>query len=68
MQDRIIELSDDELDSVTGGLNGFYVLGGTLAGIVGAGLTVAGLGTPISIGGAALAVEGATLVAIGLAS
>ncbi len=60
------ELTMQEIDEVNGGVDGGGVLVGLLAGIVGAGLTVAGLGTPISIGGAALAVEGATLVAVSL--
>jgi hypothetical protein len=62
------ELTMTEIEEVSGGINGGYVLVGTLAAIVGGALTVAGLGTPISIGGAALAAEGATFVALGLAS
>ncbi len=61
------DLSIDEIEGVNGGIySARMVLWGTLAGIAGAGLAVAGLGTPISIGGVALAAEGASAVAIGL--
>jgi hypothetical protein len=68
VQNQIVELNHSEIEEISGGLNARYILVGTLAGIVGGGLTVAGLGTPISIGGAALVAEGATLVGLGLAS
>ena len=64
-------LSQDEIDEVSGAVpvkiysaSMFFV--GMLGMIVGEALTVAGMGTPISIGGAALAAEGTAAVAVGL--
>jgi hypothetical protein len=60
------ELTIEEVENISGGINGGYVLVGTLAMIAGGALTVAGLGTPISIGGAALAALGTTYAALGM--
>lgn len=60
------ELNMQQVAEVSGGVNGGGILLGLLAGAVGAGLAVAGLGTPISIAGAVLAVEGATLIAVSI--
>lgn len=57
-----------EIDEVSGGVNAKMFLIGFGAALVGAGLGVAGLGTPITIGGAVLAAEGGALMSIALAS
>jgi hypothetical protein len=66
LEKKMRDITASEIEEVGGGINGGFVLVGLLAGIVGGGLTVAGLGTPISIGGAALAVEGGALLSLGL--
>ena len=58
------ELNTIEIDEVNGGIRAGMFFTGLLAGIAGGALTVAGLGTPISIGGAALAVEGGALMTL----
>jgi predicted phage tail protein len=61
------ELESYEIDEVSGGIySAGWFLVGLGAAIVGGALTVAGLGTPVSMGGAALAAEGAAAMAIGL--
>lgn len=62
------ELTSLEIEQVSGGMNGAgNILVGLLAAGVGGALTVAGLGTPISIGGAFLAAEGSVMAGIGFA-
>ena len=62
------ELTMKEMDQVSGGLNSVgTVLLGTIALGVGGALTVAGLGTPISIAGGFLAAEGAEAMGLGFA-
>jgi hypothetical protein len=61
------ELSMNEVEQVNGGLSrvqAYMALGGFAFGLAGACLTVAGLGTPVSIGGAALAFEGAAMMSV----
>jgi len=60
------ELNVQEISEVSGGVNAGGVFVGVLAGIAGTALTFAGLGTPITIAGAVLAFEGATMVAVSL--
>jgi hypothetical protein len=62
-------LTTNEIKLVSGGYRMYSAtlfLEGLGAAIVGGALTVAGLGTPISIGGAALAAEGAAAMGVGL--
>jgi small-conductance mechanosensitive channel len=58
------DLNLTEIEEVSGGIRVGMFFVGLLAGMVGGGLTVAGLGTPISFGGAALAAEGAGMIAL----
>lgn len=48
-------LSDNDIENVAGGFDGSTFVWSTLGAIGGSALAVAGLGTPISIAGAALA-------------
>ncbi|MDC8758469.1 hypothetical protein [Janthinobacterium fluminis] len=62
------ELTADEIDEVNGGVKAGMFLVGFAAAMAGAGLAVAGLGTPITIGGAVLAAQGAAVMSIALVS
>jgi hypothetical protein len=57
-------MSLDEIEMIDGGaFNAQRFMWGTIGAMFGAACTVAGLGTPISIGGAVLAAGSASMVA-----
>ena len=65
--DSMRELESFETDAVSGGIySAWLFMEGFGAAVVGSALAVAGMGTPITIGGAALAAEGGAAMALGL--
>ncbi|MEA1083689.1 hypothetical protein SFC76_05400 [Sphingomonas sp. CD22] len=60
---QVVELNADELEAINGGFSATHFIWGTLGVMAGGGIAAAGLGTPISIAGAALAGGSASIVA-----
>jgi hypothetical protein len=61
------ELTIAEINEVSGGkINARMFLLGFGAAVFGAGIAVAGLGTPVSIGGAMLGAEGAAMMSLAI--
>jgi hypothetical protein len=61
------ELQMNEIDEINGGFQAKMFLVGFAAGVAGTAIAVAGLGTPISMGGAVLGFEGAAMMSLALA-